>query len=536
MYIISLNGMFLLLSLRSIYISLDGNDERECSFNNRCSYQRAKHEINEKSNIFLNDFEISKTQDLLNFRDLFQHSMKYNCNIDGNNIIINGSELNSPLNLFLFMNNLHPIENDKICIKNIAFIKFSETVLSIRNSTGISFNNLQFKSCSNDRKISTISIVSSNLEFQNFQLIKCTAHDSSIISIFNSDVSFVSSKIYQNFVFHESKQPMFMIIKSNITFKDSTFSYNTSPVSPFTRLEELSHIYYQNNTFYMNKHAELILSDGYRAETSIQSCDFENNHGILFISSTKAIFSFYNNNVKEYCSFDYSLISLFNSTASISSNLFSNCAGLNLIHSSNTSNIKSESNRFINCKPYTSIYHSTLYSTNEISNCSFANTISKHSILYIEKNSHLTVGKTIFDKSWSPVLYALSKSDIFLQNVVFNESFATYKRALYGSKSFISLKQCTFHDESLKSLISLSNGTILMENLYFKAPQKFALSGDLLHFCTNCDFGSYKIQNSSTNITFITMFSLLFIFVICILILRKRKIRNLFNRSVNKIV
>ena len=526
--------MFFLISIRNVYISLNGTDNKECFADNTCNYLSSINEITKNSNLIFNDFEISKKEDLLNFHKLFHHAIQNNCNIDGNNMIINGTELEKSLNFFLFLNNLHFNENKEIEIKNIQFIKFSETVLSIRNTTGIIFNNLQFKSCSNDRKISTISIVSSNLVLNNIQIIKSTSHDSSIISIIDSHLSFLSANIYQNFVFHESKQPMFMIIKSNITFIDSLFMYNTSPISPFLRLEELCDITLQNNTFYMNKHAEIILSDGYFSKTTIKSCKFDDNHGIIFISSTKASLILMNNNIRNSCSFDYSLISIFNSSALIENNIFYNCAGFNLIHSTKSSIINLQSNKFINCKPYTSIYHSSLQSNGLIANCSFINTISKHSVLYIEKKSKLNLVESKFDKSWSPILYILSKSDVSLWDIYFYKSYAAYQRAIYGSKSNLTINKSTFHDKSLKGLISFSNGTISLNDLAFIAPQHLALNEEFLSVCSNCEFGTFTIQNDFSELSFLTILTLIFIFVICYIILRKRQFRTLFSRSSSK--
>ena len=527
--------MIFFLFFRNLYVSLNFSDNEECTLHNPCSYSKGIEFLETNSNLHVMDSTISGQNNLTLFRTLVDRAVSLHCNIDGNNVILNGIDTFFPGNSFLFINNA-TIDSSLMRLKNIKFYKFSNAILHIRNCSNIELSNLTFESCSNDRKNSMIIISSSNIKISNLQIIKCTSHDSSIISVFSSNISFLSSSLYQNFLFHGSKQPLLMSIRSNLSFTDSLFKYNNSPVSPFIRLEDYSMLYIDNSSFLMNKNAEIVLSDGYQSQTTITNSHFNDNHGILFISSTASFLSFEFNIITNVCSFDYSLVSLFNSTGKIKNNKFINAAGLNIIETNYFSSLFLINNVFDFCKPYRSVLHSKYSSFNEISNCNFTQTISKDSVILIEKESQLLLSECLFSASWSTVFYVLGNSLLDIKSSQFKNSFASSKRVLYGTKASVSFKNCTFKDESLGGMFNFHNGTLNLQFLSFDAPQNYALNSYASSLCSNCKFGSYSIYSQKSGFPeyLYLSFLLFLIILVCLFVLRKKKIRNLFRRFILK--
>ena len=511
--------MFLLF-FREIYVNSIGNQEGNCSREQPCSYEKGKKEIQDNDFLFFTDNIINDSY-LNKFKDIVDYSINKECKIQGNSTIINGTNFsNSP---FLFIDG-----KASFSISGFKFLKFTKQVMHIRNTKNTKLNDISFDFCKNDNNNAIISFVASDSEINKLLITTSSAHDSSLITIFTSTVKFKDSQIFNNFLFHESKQPMIMVIRSNISFTSTNFNQNTSPVSPFIRLEDQCSLSISNSSFSMNKHAEIILDDSFNSKTELSESVFNDNHGIIFASVRNSSIDVSECKISDSGSYEEAMFIIMKSRAAFKATSFINCAGENLIKGISESSIKAEKLAFERCKPYHSVLNSDYNSSINISNCSFMQTIAKESVIFSERGSSVLVNNSLFHSSWSPAICFTGSSKIIVDNTSFNNSFAKGKRAAYGEKSSLAISNSIMNDQSLVGLIKNSNGTVSLHNIAFDAPQSFALSQSLANNCSDCKYGTYVIQYSNDTKGYLIFWCLLIAIIAFIPLVGKKKIGYFF--------
>ena len=520
--------MFLLLFFREIYVNSLGNQEGNCSREQPCSYEKGKNEIQEKDFIFFTDNIVNDSY-LNQFKDIIDYSINKECQIQGNNTKINGTKFSfSP---FLFVDG-----KDSFSISGFKFFKFTKQVMLIRNVKNAKLDDISFDFCKNDNNNAIVSFVASNLEISKLLISTSSAHDSSLITIFTSTVKFRDSHIFNNFVFHESKQPMMMIIHSKISFTDTKFNQNTSPVSPFIRLEDQCSLIITNSSFLMNKHAEIILDDSINSKTELRNNIFNDNHGTIFASVRNSSLDVEECKISDSGSFEEALFIIMKSNAVFNKTSFSNCAGENLIKGIGDSLINANKLIFERCKPFHSVINSDYNSSIYINECKFMQTIAKESVIFSERRSNVLVNNSLFHSSWSPALCFTGSSNVIVDNTSFNNSFAKGKRAAYGEKSNLTISNSIMNDQSLTGLIKNNNGTVNLYNIVFDSPQNFVLSQSLASICNDCKYGTYVIQCNNDTKGYLIFWCLLIAIIALIPLVGKKRIiyffRSLF-RSKN---
>lgn len=499
-----------------IFVSVKGSGQK-CSQDAPCSTDEGLSRIKANDSLNFCDHFLNSTNDIEIFRNTTLLALQKEINIDGNEITIDGSNIEYFYPSFLFIDSIN-----KFKIANIQFTNFKSPIIHVRNSSQSLIENISLQNSKIVQQFGFITFASSNIVVKNISIHKSTAKESSIITIHNSNIDFDGLFLYQNFLFHALKNPMIMIVNSSVKFLNSHFEKNSSPYSPFISSESNSNISILKSKFTYNHHSEFFLIEDYN-NLEFDNLTFYDNKGSLVVSFHHSNIKMREINVDTMSSFKYPLVYNQNSLFSIESSYFTNIDSSFLSLSrgiqATTTIYKSQ---FIKCKPKKAVIAGRNNAAIKILFSLFSNSILNEGVVS-SAQSTVEINDTLFSRSFAPAI-SISHGTASIFNSTFESSSALNNWAIFGDKGNITVRNSYFNDSSLRSLIH-NTGKTQLSRLTFLSPKEYSLSNALSQICVDCKFGEKNLTDSSDYIMLNILFMIFICFIIAFAILKRKKLK-----------
>jgi len=501
-----------------IHTKIDGENDSSCSITNPCDYETSKKMVNPGNTICFYDIEVSNHESLLKLRELIQYGINNNCSIDGNGIEIRGLSCDFFYPGFIMVQKKEGIE-----ISNISFNGFKFPTLVIIDSN-ISVRGICFQECSIHKMVSLVSITNSDLSLNQISFNECFAHDSQVVSILRSRVSMSSFVMNHCFLFHSSNFPLFYIMNSTVIAKSCCFMNNSMPYSPMFVLDHISTISFVETHVMFCTFTEMIMAES-NSIIKYENSSISNNFGILYLSYYGSIFSIYNITFSS-CN---SPSSLFNNQ---DSSLCLNCCKIYQMSSFCLFESRGKLAKLVldHCifdgiftKNAVFVKSSALYT-----NYNHFKDIFCDGFVLFSSFSRINVLNNIFQDNYGfPI--GIDNSESTISNTSFSNIQSKGKVSIYSNHSLVTISDCSFKDESYKSLIRTKD-MINISNCVFSSEKSLSLSPKLQKMCKNCAFGK-RIFKKPNDYIFMIYIILLMLIVVTVF---KRRINIFINKLFKK--